>query len=347
MRYNYRALICASSIALGFLAAPDSMADDFYNSRSVRLVVGTSAGGGADITARLLSRHLGRHVPGNPTFVIVNQPGGGGLVLANRIANAAPRDGSEIATMERAIPQLAYMGDPQVRFDPMKLTWLGSLSSYKNDAFMLLVNREFPASTVEQLKSAGQAVRVGASRQGSTNLSFALLAKQVMGLPVEAISGYAGTAKIALAMQSKEVDGQFIGLVSIQATQQDMWRRQLVKPLLQLGRRERHPDLPDVPTGRELIKDPEGLALLEFAELPFFMAQSYVAPPEIPAARAAILRAAFMRVTEDAQYIAEAKKLQIDNSPIDHKDIEQLLMRARDTPKSVIDAYAKIIGTNG
>jgi len=340
-------LVLASSIALGFLAASQGMADDFYNGRSVRLVVGTSAGGGADITARLLALHLGRHIPGNPTVVIVNQPGGGGLVLANRIANAAPRDGSEIAAMERAIPQLAYMGDPQVRFDPMKLTWLGSLSSYKNDAFMLLVNTEFPASTVEQLKSGGLPVRVGASRQGSTNLSFALLANQLMGLPVEAISGYAGTAKIALAMQSKEVDGQFIGLVSIQATQQDMWQRKLVKPLLQLGRRERHPDLPDVPTGRELIKDADGLALLEFAELPFFMAQAYVAPPDIPVARAAILRAAFMRVTEDAQYSADAKKLQIDNSPIDYKDIEQLLVRARDTPKSVIDAYSKIIATRG
>jgi tripartite-type tricarboxylate transporter receptor subunit TctC len=340
-------LVLASSIALGFLAASQGMADDFYNGRSVRLVVGTSAGGGADITARLLALHLGRHIPGNPTVVIVNQPGGGGLVLANRIANAAPRDGSEIAAMERAIPQLAYMGDPQVRFDPMKLTWLGSLSSYKNDAFMLLVNNEFPASTVEQLRSGGIPIRVGASRQGSTNLSFALLANQLMGLPVEAISGYAGTAKIALAMQSKEVDGQFIGLVSIQATQQDMWQRKLVKPLLQLGRRERHPDLPDVPTGRELIKDADGLALLEFAELPFFMAQAYVAPPDIPVARAAILRAAFMRVTEDAQYSADAKKLQIDNSPINYKDIERLLVRARDTPKSVIDAYSKIIATRG
>lgn len=344
---NYRALVCASNIALVSLAAYPAMADDFYTNRSVRLVVGTSAGGGADITARLLARHLGRHIPGNPTFVIVNQPGGGGLVLANRIANAAPRDGSEISTMERAIPQLAYMGDPQVRFDPLKLTWLGSLSSYKNDAFMLLVNADFPADTVEQLKSAGKPARVGASRQGSTNLSFALLAKQVMGLPVEAIAGYAGTAKIALAMQSKEVDGQFIGLVSIQATQQDMWQRKLVKPLLQIGRRERHPDLPNVPTGRELIKDSNGLALLEFAELPFFMAQSYVAPPEIPAARAAILRAGFMRVTKDPEYIAEAKKLHIDNSPIDHKELETLLMRARDTPKSVIDAYSKVIASNG
>ncbi|MFN3890741.1 MAG: Bug family tripartite tricarboxylate transporter substrate binding protein [Beijerinckiaceae bacterium] len=322
------------------------MADDFYTGRSVRLVVGTSAGGGTDITARLLSRHLGRFIPGNPNFVIVNQPGGGGLVLANRIANSAPRDGSEIATMERAIPQLAYMGDPQVRFDPMKLTWLGSLSSYKNDAFMLLVNSDFPASSVDELKSVGKPVRVGASRQGSTNLSFALVAKRVMGLPVEAIAGYAGTAKIALAMQSKEVDGQFIGLVSIQATQQDMWQRKLVKPLLQLGRRDRHPDLPNVPTGRELIKDPNGLALLEFAELPFFMAQSYVAPPDIPAARASILRKAFMDVTGDAEYIAEAKKLHIDNSPIDHREIEALLMRARNTPKPVIDAYAKIIAAN-
>jgi tripartite-type tricarboxylate transporter receptor subunit TctC len=346
MRHQMRGLVLASSIALGFSASAAQAADDFYNGRSIRLIVGTSAGGGTDITARLLARHYGRHIPGNPTFVVVNQPGGGGLVLANRIANAAPRDGSEISTMERAIPQLAYMGDPQVRFDPMKLTWLGSLSSYKNDAFMLLVNADYPANNIEQLRASGKAIKVGASRQGSTNLSFALIAKQLLGLPVEAISGYAGTAPISLAMQSKELDGQFIGLVSIQATQQDMWRRKLVKPLLQMGRRDRHPDLPDVPTGRELVKDAAALALLEFAELPFFMAQSFVAPPEIPAARAAMLRTAFMRVTEDADYQAEAKKLQIDNSPIDYKEMEGLLLKARNTPKSVIEAYSKIIAAS-
>ena len=346
MRADLRAFLVASIIALGLNGQHANAAEDFYSGRSIRLIVGTSAGGGTDITARLLSRHLGRHIPGNPSFVIVNQPGGGGLILANRIANTAPRDGSEISTMERAIPQLAFMGDPQVRFDPLKLTWLGSLSSYKNDAFMLLVNADFPSNNVEQLKAAGKPVRVGASRQGSTNLSFALLAKHVLGLPVEAISGYGGTAKISLAMQSKELDGQFIGLVSIQATQRDMWERKQVKPLLQIGRRDRHPELPDVPTGRELIKDAEALAILDFAELPFFMAQSFVAPPEIPADRAIALRNAFMQVTKDPEYQAEAKKLQIDNSPIDHKELENLLLRARSTPRKIIEAYSKVISAN-
>jgi hypothetical protein len=147
-------------------------------------------------------------------------------------------------------------------------------------------------------------------------------------------------------MQSKEVDGQFIGLVSINATQRDMWDRKQVKPLLQLGRRDRHPDLPDIPSGRELIKNPADLALLEFAELPFFMAQSFVAPPDIPASRAEVLRSAFMKVTTDAEYIKEADKLQIDNSPIDHKELESLLQRARNTPKDVIEAYGKVINAN-
>lgn len=211
---------------------------------------------------------------------------------------------------------------------------------------MLLVNADFPANSIEELRSSGKVIRVGASRQGSTNLSFAVIAKTVLGLNVEAIPGYAGTAKIALAMQSKEVDGQFIGLVSIQATQRDLWDRKQVKPLLQLGRRDRHPELPQVPAGRELITNAADLGLLEFAELPFFMAQSFVAPPDIPPSRAEILRTAFMKVTKDTDYIKEADKLQIDNSPIDHTELDALLLRARNTPKDVIEAYAKLINAN-
>jgi tripartite-type tricarboxylate transporter receptor subunit TctC len=127
--------ICSAATA----RAQEVNAEQFYSGRTIRLIVGSSAGGGTDTVARLLARHMGKYVLGKPNIVVVNQPGGGGLVGANRIANTAPRDGSEFATMERAIPQFAFLRDPNVHFDPRALTWLGSLSSYKNDAFMLLV----------------------------------------------------------------------------------------------------------------------------------------------------------------------------------------------------------------
>jgi tripartite-type tricarboxylate transporter receptor subunit TctC len=338
-----RVLLALMMLIPCHLAQANEKVAAFYSGKSLRLTVGSSAGGGTDIVARLLARHIGRFVPGNPAVVVVNQPGGGGLVGANRIANTAARDGTEFATMERAIPQFAIMGDPNVHFDPLTLTWLGSLSSYQNDAFMLLINSDHPARNAEDLRSGKMMARLGASQQGSTNLTFALIAKDILGLNVEAISGYAGTAKISLAMASREIDGQLMGIVSVQASQRNLWETKAVRPLVQFARNTRHPVLPDVPTGQELVKDKEGLALLEFAEMPFFMAQSFVAPPAIPPDRAQALRTAFMQMTGDEEYRADARKLDIDDSPIGYEAIEDLLRKGKATPKPVIDAFRNLI----
>jgi tripartite-type tricarboxylate transporter receptor subunit TctC len=253
--------ICSAATAL----AQEVNAEQFYSGRTIRLIVGSSAGGGTDTVARLLARHMGKYILGKPNIVVVNQPGGGGLVGANRIANTAPRDGSEFATMERAIPQFAFLRDPNVHFDPLALTWLGSLSSYKNDAFMLLVNADNAVGGVDDLRGGRLGVKLGASQQGSTNLTFALIARDVLGLNVQPISGYAGTARITLAMTAREVDGQLMGIMSIQSSQRHLWDNKLVRPLVQFARKERHPLLPDVPTGRELLTDEAALALLDFA----------------------------------------------------------------------------------
>ncbi len=121
-------------------AAAAQSVEQFYRGRTVTLVVGTSPGGINDISSRLVARHLGRFIPGNPNIIVQNVPGGGGLVTANRIFNAAERDGSVLTKLERAVPQLAIQGNRNANFDPMKFTWLGSLSSYADDAYLLLVN---------------------------------------------------------------------------------------------------------------------------------------------------------------------------------------------------------------
>ena len=335
-------LLMANLLTVNIAWANDQLAA-FYSGKSLRLTVGSSAGGGTDIVARILARHIGKYIPGKPAILVVNQPGGGGLVGANRVANTAARDGTEFATMERAIPQLAVMGDANVHFDPLTLTWLGSLSSYRNDAFMLLVNATNPARSVEDLYSQKTKIRLGASQQGSTNLTFALIARDVLGLNVEPISGYAGTAKISLAMVAGEVDGQLMGIVSVQASQRHLWETKAVRPLVQFARKTRHPILPDVPTAHELVKDEAGRALLEFAELPFFMAQSFVAPPGIPKERASALRSAFFQMTQDDDYKSEARKFEIDDSPVGSEEIEALLIKAKNTPKPILDAFRRLI----
>ncbi|MGH8733029.1 MAG: hypothetical protein ACREVB_05045, partial [Burkholderiales bacterium] len=137
-----------------WLAAPASAqtVEQFYRGKTITMLVGVSPGGINDISARLVARHLGRHIPGNPSFVVQNNPGAGGIVTANRIYNIVERDGSVLAKIERAVPQLQIQGDRNASFDPIKLTWLGSLSSYADDAYLMLVNAANPVASVAALR---------------------------------------------------------------------------------------------------------------------------------------------------------------------------------------------------
>jgi tripartite-type tricarboxylate transporter receptor subunit TctC len=341
-RWARAALWCGLIAGLPSAAIGQSV-EQFYRGRTMTLVVGTSPGGINDISARLVARHLGRFIPGNPTIIVQNVPGGGGLVTANRIFNASERDGSVIAKLERAVPQLAIQGHPNANFDPMKFTWLGSLSSYANDAYLLLVNAGHAARAVADLKRPGVLVTVGADNAASSNLIFGIIAREVLGLNVNVVRGYTGAAPMFLAMQSGELDGQMVGLSSIRSGQRDLWNRGAFRPLLQFGRSTRLAELPDLPTGRELAEDPQGLALIEFAELPFFMALPFAAPPGLPADRAAALSTAFMAMCRDKSFLGEAEALGFDLSPIDGVEVTKLLARSAATPKKVIDRYNALV----
>ena len=146
-----------------WLAAPAGAqtVEQFYRGKTITLLVGTSPGGINDISARLVARHLGRHIPGNPGFIVQNNPGAGGLVTVNRIYNTAEKDGTVLAKIERAVPQLQIQGDRNANFDPLKLTWLGSLSSYADDAYLMLVNAANPVASVAALRQPGVSIRWG------------------------------------------------------------------------------------------------------------------------------------------------------------------------------------------
>jgi tripartite-type tricarboxylate transporter receptor subunit TctC len=318
--------------------------DVFYKGRTVTMLVGTSPGGINDISARLVARHLSRFIPGNPNIVVQNNPGGGGLVTANRLYFNAEKDGSVLAKLERAVPQLAIQGHPNAAFDPAKFTWLGSLSSYADDAYLMLVNANHPAKTVADLKTPGTSVALGADNAASSNLIFAVIAREVLGLNVNVVRGYTGAAPLFLAMQRGELDGQMVGLSSVRTGQRDLWTRGAFRPLMAFGRTRRHAEFPDMPIGRELAGDPGALSLIEFAELPFFMALPFAAPPDVPPDRAKALQTAFMAMCRDKTFVEEAERLGIDVSPIDGEAILTLLARTAATPSEVIARYNAIGG---
>ena len=339
-RFIAAALLCALGPALCLAQA----GQPFYKGRTITIIVPTSPGGINDLAARLVARHLGRFIPGNPAIVVENVPGGAGIIAANRLANTITRDGLTIAIIQRGTPQVQIEGDPNAKFDPLKLTWLGSLSSYATDAFILVVNSRNPVKNAIDLRTPGVRLKVGADTPGSTNLIFALLAKEVLGLNIDVVRGYNGAGPIFIAMQGGELDAQVIGYNSVRAGQAYLWDNKLVRPLIQFGRETRLPAMPDIPTGRELTNDPDSLAIIKFAELPFFMALPFVAPPDLPPDRAAALRDGFMQMVKDQAFLDDAGKIDLDISPIDGEAVRQLIAQAAATPKDVIARYNQLVG---
>jgi tripartite-type tricarboxylate transporter receptor subunit TctC len=317
--------------------------EQFYKGRTITLYVASAPGGINDLTARLIAKHMPGFLPGKPTIVVQNLAGANGLALANRLSVNAEKDGSVIAILERGTPQLAVQGDPNVRFDPLKLTWLGSVSSYANDAYLLQVNAGFPAKTVADLKTAAVPARLGTTGAGATNLIFSIISKDVLGLNVQIVRGYAGAAAVFLAQQRGEVDGQINGLSALKAGQMSLWQAGAFRPLVAFSRTTRLPELKDVPIARELTQAPKALSLIAFAEAPFFMALPIAAPPGLPPDRAQALQAAFMDMSKDPAFVADAQKLGLDVSPIDGDAVVEIINQMAATPKDVIAQFNALV----
>jgi tripartite-type tricarboxylate transporter receptor subunit TctC len=337
------ALIAATVAALGAPFAAVAQDAPFYAGKTIAVQVGSSPGGYYDIAGRTVARHLGRFLAGAPQLVVQNVPGAGGLALGNRLANTIARDGLTIVAMNRALAQLALVGDPNAQFDPLALTWLGSLSSYEEDAYLMVVRDSHPARKMDDINKQAQPIKLGGTRSGATNIVFALMARDLLGLKVDLVRGYPGAAEIWLAMERSEMDGQFVDISAILVGRPQLWKEGKLHPLVAFGRTKRLPDYPDVPIARELVKDPNDLALLEFAELPFFMALPFAAPPQLPPERQKTLTEGFMKMAWDKEFRDEMLKVGIMTSPIDGAAVRSLVERAAQATPDVRSRLAKIL----
>jgi tripartite-type tricarboxylate transporter receptor subunit TctC len=342
-----RALVLLCGLATTAVSPAHAQSvEQFYKGRQITMVVGSSPGGINDITARFAARYLGQHIPGNPTILVQNQPGAGGITAGNRLYNVFPHDGSYIAKLERGVPMLAIQGDTNVAFDPVKFTWLGSLSSYGKDAYLMLIMASDPIKSIDELKEPGKSITLGGDNAASSNFIFANIAKTILGLNIKVVGGYTGAAPLFLAMQRGEIDGQIVGYSSVRTGQRDLWTHDAFRPLMQFGRSARLADFPNIPTGHELTKDPNALALIEFAELQFFISLPFAAPPGVPADRAKALQTAFIDMCQDPAVVADAEKLGIEMSPIDGDTVLKSIAHAAATPREVIERYNSLVGPN-
>ena len=313
--------------------------DGFFKGKTISLVIATPPGGGYDIAGRLLARYLGRYIPGNPSVVPQNMPGAGGFRAANFLASAAPRDGLTIAVHTRGVIQAPILGNPAAHFDSADFSWIGTISSSKNDAYLLIVNKKSGIRSVEDMQKAKTPVSLGSVGGITSNVIFALLSPRLFGFNIRTITGYPGSAEIMLAVSRGEVDGAYIGLPALTGVYGDYLKKGELVPILQLARTTPHPNYPTVPLAMDLTKDSESKALLAFNESIFQLALPVSGPPGLPENRRQALRAAFMKATSDPGYLADANKLAIDTSALDGENVTNIILEMKQTPPAVIQFY--------
>jgi tripartite-type tricarboxylate transporter receptor subunit TctC len=341
MHRALRLLLVAFAFGPGLAAR--AAADDFYQGKTITLVVANAAGGGYDLYARLLARHMGRHIAGEPGFIVKYQPGVGGMVMANAIYNTVPRDGLTIGLMARANPLERVLENPAAKFENENFTWLGTASSFADDAYCLVIRADSAVKSIADAQRPGPPLVFGGVAAGGTDTDLLLVARSVLGLNLQLIRGYGGVPDINLAIRRGEVDGQAVGLSALRNSMADWLGAGKLRFLVQFGHQTRWQGLPEVPTAHELARTPEQRALIELAELPLKMARPFIAPPDLPAARAAILKEAFMATQRDPAYLAEARELQIDISPLAGDEIGQILQRLARSPPALIQRYKDIL----
>jgi tripartite-type tricarboxylate transporter receptor subunit TctC len=326
------ATLAASAL---FCAAP-AVGAEFYQGKTINLVIGLSAGGGYDLYARVLAKHLGRHIPGNPTVVPVNMTGAGSLRAANYLYNAAPKDGTAIGTFSRGMAIAPLLGAAQ--FDGRRFAWLGSATTDVSVCITWTTSavRSWDDTLARPFVLGGQAA-------GSDPSIFALMYKNLLGAKIKLVSGYPGTNDITLAMERGEVDGLCgISWSTVKSRHAEWIKSNKINVLVQAGL-TKEPDLPEVPQAADLVKGAEQMQILRLVLTTHAMARPFTAPPEIPADRKEMLRKAFDETMNDPEFRAEAAKLQLDINPISGASIDTLLQEIYATPKDVAARAARII----
>jgi len=327
---------CAA-VAAALVAAQAARAagvEDFYKGKTVSLVIGYSVGGGYDAYGRLLARHLGKHIPCNPTVLPQNMTGAGSLKAANYLYSVAPKDGTVIGTFSRS-QGIAPLLD-KAEFDSTKFTWLGSVT---DEVSLCVTRHDAPVKTFSALQQT-QAT-FGGEGAGSDPNIFALLYRNVFGARIKIVTGYPGTNEIQLATERGEVDG-LCGLSwSTLKGRYPHWLKDRKANILVQAGIKKQAELPDVPSASDLAKTPDQTQILNLVLIGQAMARPFAAPPGIPADRKAALIEAFARTTRDADFLAEAARLNFEVNPVPAAELDALLARAYATPKDVIAKAAK------
>jgi tripartite-type tricarboxylate transporter receptor subunit TctC len=329
--------IAAVVLALPSIGRAESVAD-FYKGKTIEMLIGYSGGGGYDVYARLLARHLGKHIPGNPTIVPRNMPGAGSLILANWLYTVAPKDGTAIGIIGRGTPFDPMLGIQAAKFDPTKFLWLGSMN---NEVSVCVA---WHGTGVDEYQDVlKKELTVGGTGPSADTDQFPRITNAVLGTKFRLISGYPGGNDINLAMERGEVGGRCgWSWSSVISTRLNWFKEKKINVLIQLAL-EKHEDLPKVPLVVDLAKTPEQRATLRLIFARQALGRPFLGPPGIPADRAAALKAAFVAAMKDKALLAEAEKAKLEITPLNGAAVQKIIEESAKTDPAILKRAAAMI----
>jgi tripartite-type tricarboxylate transporter receptor subunit TctC len=337
MRRTVAGIVAALAMIAGAspAAVAQTAAADKFKGKNFEIIVGYDTGGGYDIYARALARHIGRHLPGNPTVIVKNMPGAATRTAANFLYNIAPKDGTVIGTVARGLPTDELLGSGGIRFESTKFNWIGSMN---NEVSVGVAWHTSPVKTFEDTKN--REMIVGAI---ADSLLFAQVMNAVLGTKFKMITGYKSGAEIGLAMQRGELEGRMGWSWSSIVSMNPEWISEgKIRNLVQFST-AKHADLPNVPLVTELATSDEDRALLELVFSRQVIGRPFIAPPGLEPETVQILRKAFDDTMQDPVFKAEMEKANLEINPIPGKDVQELINRLFKTPAAVLERAKAII----
>jgi tripartite-type tricarboxylate transporter receptor subunit TctC len=325
----------------GATAASAQSPAEFYKGKEIRMLISHPAGGGYDLYARFFARHLSRLMPGHPTVVPQNMPGGAGVVMASYIYASAPQDGTVIGLGPGSTGTADLFGSPGARYDARKFSWIGSMTA---DVAVSLAWHTSPVKTAKDLFTTE--LVTGGAGVTDQSVMYPVALSRILGMKFKVITGYGGTADTSLAMERGETFGiGAMNFTSVQANKPDWLRDKKVNVLTQFSL-ERHPSLPDVPTVIELSRTDDERDVLRLIIAQSTMARAIYGPPNIPPDRLQALRGAFDAMMKDRDFLAEADKLKIElNQPMAGQKMSEFVNRLYAAKPELVSKAREAIGT--
>ncbi|MEA2937041.1 MAG: hypothetical protein QOC56_545 [Alphaproteobacteria bacterium] len=327
-------LLALSVIALALLVAQGAGAraqpSENFAGKTIRLYIGTSPGGGYDQYGRLVARHIGRQLPGNPSVVPVNMPGASSLTLTNHLYNQAPRDGTAIAIINQAMPTEQLLLDQNINYDSGRFNWIGRVSSAVE---MLIVWHTVPVDTIDDIRN--REVIVGGTGPTSSTVFMPYLLNNLAGMKFKVILGFNGTTDVGLAMERGEIEGSATPLESLTSYRANWVRDRKIKILLQYTAR-RDPEMTDIPAMVELGGSDEARAILSFFASAADIGRSIVAPPSMPPGTVRTLRRSFDAMFADPGFLDDVRRAGIPLKPLTGERLQEVVADVAKFPPALV-----------